>query len=222
MKSCIIVGGADISDYRIIKERLALELLKEPFVIFCDSGLRHSGPLGLKPDLIVADFDSSEDPHLPVETIRLPREKDDTDTFYAAKEALKRGYESFTLIGVVGGRFDHSLGNISILLFLDNRGKCARIIDDHSEMEIIKEQPVYVEDSYEYFSLIAIAGCAEGMTIRNAKFPLEDGKINPEYQYGISNEVLPGKKAMVSVGDGKLLLVKVFNERKEGCKYGQN
>ena len=43
-----------------------------------------------------------------------------------------------------------------------------------------------------------------------AKYPLEDGEIRSEYQFGISNEVLPGRTARVTVQEGRLLLVKVF------------
>lgn len=39
-----------------------------------------------------------------------------TDTVYAMKEAIKRGFDTFLLIGVVGGRLDHTLGNVSMLL----------------------------------------------------------------------------------------------------------
>lgn len=60
-------------------------------------------PLGLRPGLVVDDFDSHPDPHLPVETITLPCEKDDTDTVYAVKESLRRGYREFLLLGAAGG-----------------------------------------------------------------------------------------------------------------------
>ena len=40
---------------------------------------------------------------------------------------------------------------------------------------------------------------------------LEDGEIRSDYQYGISNEVTPGGKATVSVGEGRVLLVKVIS-----------
>lgn len=39
----------------------------------------------------MGDFDSHNNPNLDVETIVLPCEKDDTDTVFAVKEALKRG-----------------------------------------------------------------------------------------------------------------------------------
>ena len=46
--------------------------------------------------------------------------------------------------------------------------------------------------------------------MKNAKYPLDNAEITCKYQYGISNEVLPGKTAYVTVRDGRLLLVKVF------------
>ena len=204
MSRCIIVGGADINNHDFIREALQ----SDDYVIFCDSGLKHLSSLQVKPSLIVGDFDSHENPHLDTETIVLPCEKDDTDTVYAMKEAIKRGFDTFLLIGVVGGRLDHTLGNISMLLYLDSHGCKGTIIDDYSEMEIISSAPAYIEDKYEFFSLLNITGCAKGITIQNAKYPLNDGEITCEYQYGVSNEVLPGKTAIVSVHEGKLLLIK--------------
>ena len=79
-------------------------------------------------------------------------------------------------------------------------------------MEIVSdrcEKPCIIDDSYAYFSLLNISGKASGVTIRGAKYPLEDAEITCEYQYGVSNEVLPGCTAEVIVGEGKLLLIKV-------------
>ena len=206
MKRCVIVGGADIGNYEYVRSLLS----GEDFFVFCDSGLKHMDRLGVRPSLIVGDFDSHENPHLEAETIVLPREKDDTDTVYGVKEALKRGFDTFLLIGVVGGRLDHTLGNVSILLYLDAVGKKGIIVDDYSEMEIVSSSPVSVSDRYAYFSLLNVSGRAKGVTIQNAKYPLDNAEITCEYQYGISNEVLPGRTALVSVRDGRLLLIKVF------------
>ncbi|MBO4697388.1 MAG: thiamine diphosphokinase [Lachnospiraceae bacterium] len=204
-RRCVIVGGAAIEQYEFVKSCLR----DGDFFVFCDSGLKHMDKLGAKADLIVGDFDSHENPHLDTETIVLPCEKDDTDTVYAVKEAVKRGFSEFLLIGTVGGRLDHTLGNVSILLYLDSLGKKAQMIDDYSEMEIVSKEPAFIEDKYAYFSLLNITGLAEGVTIRNAKYPLEDASITCEYQYGVSNEPLPKKTAQVSVANGRLLLIKV-------------
>ena len=208
MKRCVIVGGADIGNYEYVRSLLS----GEDFFVFCDSGLKHMDRLGVRPSLIVGDFDSHENPHLEAETIVLPREKDDTDTVYGVKEALKRGFDTFLLIGVVGGRLDHTLGNVSILLYLDAIGKKGVIVDDYSEMEIVSSSPVSISDRYAYFSLLNVSGRAKGVTIQNAKYPLDNAEITCEYQYGISNEVLPGRTALVSVRDGRLLLIRVFTD----------
>ena len=208
MRRCVIIGGATIGDYGTVSAKLR----QDDYMIYCDCGLRHMDGLGAEPDLIVGDFDSYSNPEFDTETIVLPCEKDDTDTVFAVKEALRRGFEDFLLIGVVGERLDHTLGNVSILLMLDSEGKVGTIIDDYSEMEIVSDRcgkPCIIDDSYVYFSLINISGTARGVTIRGAKYPLENAEITCEYQYGVSNEVLPGCTAEVSVGEGRLLLVKV-------------
>ena len=208
MRRCVIIGGASIGDYGTVSAKLR----QDDYMIYCDCGLRHMDGLGAEPDLIVGDFDSYSNPEFDTETIVLPCEKDDTDTVFAVKEALRRGFEDFLLIGVVGERLDHTLGNVSILLMLDSEGKKGTIIDDYSEMEIVSdrcEMPCIIDDSYVYFSLINISGTARGVTIRGAKYPLENAEITCDYQYGVSNEVLPGCTAEVSVGEGRLLLVKV-------------
>ena len=208
MTRCVIIGGAEIQDYQRARQALGAE----DFYVFCDSGLRHLKSLGVQPHLVVGDFDSHANPHLDVETIALPCEKDDTDTVYAVKEALKRGFDNFLLLGVVGGRLDHTLGNLGILLMLDSLGKQCVALDDYSELEVVSRKPAYVPDRFAYFSLLNISGTAKGIAIRGAKYPLIDGEITCEYQYGVSNEVLPGQTAEITVGEGRLLLIKVVRD----------
>lgn len=205
MMRCVIVGGADIVDYNKIKSYIR----PDDFFIFCDSGLKHIEKLNVVPSLIVGDFDSHQKPDTDIETIILPREKDDTDTVFAVKEAEKRGFDDFLLIGVVGNRLDHTLVNVSILNYLFESNKKGLIVDDFSEMEVVGKKTVFVDDSYSYFSLVNIFGISEGITIKNAKYTLENAVITSEYQYATSNEVLKGKTAEMTVNKGKLLLIKV-------------
>lgn len=206
MKRCVIIGGADIANYSRIKSLLG----SGDYYISCDCGLKHSLPLGITPDLIIGDFDSAENPNLPVETIVLPHRKDDTDTVYAVKEAVKRGFEDFLLIGVTGNRLDHTLGNLYILVMLDSLGKKAEIADDYSLISLAGKETAYIGSEFEYFSLVNITGTARGITIKNAEYNLENAEITPDYQYGVSNEPQRGKTAEVSVAEGRLLLIKDF------------
>ncbi len=202
-KRCVIVGAAPIGDYERIKSKFS----PDDYFIYCDGGLYHEERLGKAADLIIGDFDSHEMPDTDTEIIVLPHEKDDTDTFYAAKEAVKRGFDSVLLVGVIGGRLDHTLGNVAILLYLHSLGIRAEASDDFSDMCVVSEKTEYVDKKYSYFSLLNVTGTAEDITVRGALYDLDRAMITCEYPYGVSNEV-KGDRAEISVGRGKLLLIK--------------
>ena len=231
---CVIIGAAEIQNYEKIKKYFR----NDDYYIYCDAGLKHQEALGVWPNLIIGDFDSYSKAEMerkyqeiknahedslnqnqkqaqaaarkPPELIVLPCEKDDTDTVFAVKEALRRNFAEFLLVGVIGQRLDHTLANVSILYMLDEAGKQGRILDDYSEMQLVSGSPVRIDDTCAYFSLLNLSGQAEGVTITHAKYPLQDAAIHCEYQYGVSNEVLPGETAEVTVARGKLLLIKIL------------
>lgn len=201
---CVIIGGAEIKNYALIRSYLK----PGDFVIYCDCGLRHADFLRVSPSLVVGDFDSYKRPEDSHNVIILPCVKDDTDTIFAVKEAIRRGFSDVLMIGVTGGREDMTLGNIYALLMLKRNGITAMIADDYSEMSIITAgETVRVKSVWRCFSLINIIGHASGITITGAKYPLNDGTITPEYQYGISNETLTENDAVISLKKGNLLLV---------------
>ena len=209
MSKCVIIGGVRILDTAKVKSYIN----ESDFIMACDSGIEVAGELGIKPNLIIGDFDSCDKPNTDIETITLPEAKDDTDTMFAAKEAVKRGFDEVVLLGVIGERIDHTLANVYILSYLEKQGVKGLIVDDYSESLIIGENGVNIgkiSDKFSYFSLICLEGEVDGVTIKNAKFPLENGKITPKHQYATSNEVLPGEVAEVSIEKGNVLLIKVF------------
>ena len=210
MNRCVLVSAGEICNY----ERARSFLHEDDFFIFCDGGLAHANGLCVHPDIIVGDFDSCDTDllkkwEMQCETVKLPREKDDTDTMYASKLAVERGYDVFLILGAMGGRFDHSLGNISILVYLQGLGRTALLADDYSVMQIVGNKPLLIDDSCSYFSVLTVAGDVSGVNIKNAKYPLENASLSPDFQLGISNEVLPGKVAEVSVEHGRVLVVLV-------------
>ena len=208
MKRCVIVGAAPIERY----DRIRKLIREDDYFIFCDGGLIHREKLGAEPALVIGDFDSAKRSAADgYEVIELPRKKDDTDTAYAVKEALKRGFEEFLLIGVLGARIDHGLGNLALLLMLEKLGKRAVIADDLLELEMLSGlHNVEVGESFSYFSVLATAGEAGGVTIEGAKYPVRDAVFYPEIPLGVSNEVIKGGRAVVSVREGFLLVVKVW------------
>ena len=220
MVRCVIVSGAPIGDY----SRIRRYLRPDDFFVFCDGGLRHRAGLQAEADLIVGDFDSHEKPAGGAEIIALPREKDNTDTVFAAREAVRRGFGDFLLLGAAGGRMDHTIGNLSLLHWLDKQGKTAMLADDWSDIRPVSRNRVLIPDSVKYFSLLNICGTARGVDITGAKYPLNGGEIRTDWQYGISNEVIPGETASVSVQEGSLLLMQIYRDpqTEENRKRGKD
>lgn len=213
-RRAVIIGAATIENYPKIASYLNPF---QDFYIYCDGGLHHQKELEsqldhpLKPNLVVGDFDSHPVPQdLSCPTIQLPREKDDTDTWFAVKEAIRCGFTQFLLLGVVGQRLDHTMGNLSILLHLYEQGFPTLLVDDYSEMEIVGQKPVQVSPDFSYFSLLNINGPAKDVTICNAQYPLNNGELKSTYQYAISNQVIDGQVAKITVGTGRLLLTRIF------------
>ena len=95
----------------------------DDYIIAVDGGYDHLMKQGITPDLLIGDLDSIKSQIKPSQQlIKLPKEKDDTDSLYALKEAIKRGFNSFSLFGFLGNKFNHSLANIQCLMFLKKEG----------------------------------------------------------------------------------------------------
>lgn len=201
----MIAGAADIKEYELIRGYLR----PDDYFIYCDAGLKHEKKLGYKADLIIGDFDSAKNPERKTETIVLPHEKDDTDTVFAAKEAMRRGFSEFLLIGVIGRRIDHTLGNVAILNMLHSENCHGMIVDDFSEIEIISDKTAYVPDTFPYFSILNITGVCRGLTVKNALYPLDNAELSVDFPLGVSNEPLKGKTAKITVKEGRALLIRV-------------
>ncbi len=210
-RRCVIVGGAEIKEYEAVKRYIN----DGDYMIYCDCGLLHENELAHEADLIVGDFDSHEVPQRQTEMIVLPCEKDDTDTMFAVREGLKRGFEDFLMIGVIGGTLDHTLANVSALMYIDSLGMSAVMVDDHSEMEVISKKTSHIDDKFEYFSVLALGCTARGVSIRNAKYTLDNAEIDIKYQYAVRNEPQNGKIASVEVSDGILLIIKIREQQEK-------
>lgn len=84
-----------------------------------DSGLLCANAWGVRPDLIVGDFDSLEpmsalDRYDQATIHRFPPDKDETDTEIAIRLLRDRGAQRILIAGGGGGRLDHLLGIVSL------------------------------------------------------------------------------------------------------------
>ena len=181
---------------------------KEDFVIAADAGYRVCQQLGIVPDLLLGDFDSMEQPVDFQNICRSPVEKDDTDTFAAVKLMIEKGFLEFLLVGVIGERLDHTFGNVSILIYLKEKGAKGVIVDDYSEMFLCDKNTKIKAKTCSFFSLISLSDKLEGVCIKGAKYPLEYATIKNSYQFAVSNEALCDTEISVEKGDA--LIIKVY------------
>lgn len=162
------------------------------FIVACDAGYRNAARLGVRPDLIVGDFDSAPQPQTDRETIVLPHVKDDTDTQYAARWLLEHGYEEVVLLGALGGaRVEHMFANISTGLYLALHGVQTVLADARSEMHyLLPEHPLCLEHKdWMYLSVFALGAPMTGVTMWGVYYPLQDATLSElDYPLGTSNE----------------------------------
>ncbi|WP_051688148.1 thiamine diphosphokinase [Desulfofalx alkaliphila] len=213
----VILAGGPIKDYQRIKK-----LIKEGCRIICaDGGAVHAKAMGVKPDLIIGDMDSVSEEVLQhyrlngVETCPFPREKDEVDTELAIEKAVKLGCREILLLGATGGRIDHTLGNIHLLVKAANLGVKATMVDERHRISLATaQQGVKICGPIGgLVSLLPLTTEVTGVTSTGLKWELNDGSFRIGKPFGISNELVD-TAALVSVKEGILAVIEVLNEEK--------
>lgn len=208
MRKCIVIGASPIISQHIKRE-------KEDFVIACDGGYIHCKNQHLLCDLWVGDHDSLKEEKEEIQSILLPSKKDDTDVLYAIKIGIKKGFKDFELYGCTGGRIDHFIANIQILIFLKQVGCNGIIIDDTQSIFVLKNEKISLRGNKEMISIFALTSVAKGVTLKNLKYELKDATLTDSMPIGVSNEFI-NQQASIEVKDGILLVIK--NQEKERDK----
>lgn len=211
MRAFLYIGG-EIDPANITEHPKGDDL-----VLAADSGWNNAAALGEHPTLLVGDFDSLGEDHLPdgVEVYQVPPEKDETDTKLAVSLALSRGATEFVIVGGLSGRLDHTLANLSLLEWLANARVRATITDGVNRVRLLRNDGTLLARSgYRYFSLLAIDPVVKGVTLDGCKYPLKNAKLTRENnQYAVSNEIV-GNCALIEVRRGAVYLVESKDSRR--------
>jgi len=130
--------------------------------------------------------------------------KDDTDGVDALDVAIDRGADRITILGALGGRLDHALANLMLLVRAARKGASARIMD--GGVRIIRVDGAYtLEGAKGHTVSLLPLGAAHGVTLEGFFYPLEDHTLTCEHPLGVSN-VVTADTASVSVREGDLIL----------------
>jgi len=206
----ILSGGTSVDSVLLGK---MLRKTKKALVICCDSGARHLKRLNIIPDLLIGDMDSIDPDDLKyyaqkgVYFIGYPAAKDYTDTELAMDYALKLKPHKIMILCALGGRLDHALANIYLLLKGNNKGIETFLIDDYCEVFIINREHFFIREAGKTVSLLALTPRVSGITLTGFYYPLKKGILKMGESRGISN-IISGSRANIQVEKGKLLAIK--------------
>ncbi len=193
MKTLIILNGE-------CKSLPFLKKLSEAYdkIICADGGFLHAVSAGIKPDIVVGDFDSSTVPD-GVECVIFPKEKDLSDAEIAIEYAIENFGKEIILTCSLGKRLDHQLFNVFLLAKYPDL--CIEEVDTVAFLCTVHN------DFSEY----------ENKTI--SFFPVEKSNLTLEnFKYNISNcDVITGetvtlsnvasKNAAITVNSGKVIAI---------------
>jgi len=194
------------------EERLLLLAQEADGLIAADGGANWLVAHDLTPSLLVGDLDSVRPLLLAdlrqrgVAVEQHSPRKDATDAELALLRAVEMGATRITLIGALGGRIDHALGNIGLLALPGLECRDVAIFDGLSWLRLVRQEIVLRGQPGDTVSLIPWGGDAEGIVTEGLEYPLRGETLQLGPARGVSN-VMTASTARVSLCGGALLVI---------------
>ncbi len=211
MKALIVTGGK-------LEKEFLLKTIKErefEIIIAVDNGLKILNEININPQHIVGDFDTVKreilEKYKENKSIKIHEFnpiKDNTDTDIAIRLAIELKSGEITIIGGIGTRIDHVLGNIHVLKYaLDSNIKC-KIIDENNEIQLINKTTILKKKDItkKYISLIPLTEKVENINLKGFKYELKNGTLTIGSSLGISNEISK-EEAIIEFDNGILIMI---------------
>lgn len=216
MKTLIIAGGS--VDGKLIQSFIKDELQDGYFLIACDRGFNICDSIGLRPDLVIGDFDSAADGSLErvqeslIQFIKLDPIKDDTDVEAALRFAFERPDldERIYILGGTGTRLDHVLGNVSLLALAASKGREAMLVNETNRIRVIRGGARLVikkDQQYgKYISVFPYMGPVKNLVMTGFKYQTYGQTINGFNTLTVSNEIVD-YEATITFDSGYLVVM---------------
>ena len=208
----VIISGGHIDDVFAVDW---LEKNEYDCMIAADAGMNFLHRNGITPNIIAGDFDSVASGSLQyfqglndVQVIKLNPVKDDTDTEFVIREAIRRGAKEITVLGATGTRLDHVIANMNLLGIGLEEGISIQLVDKHNRIRMINDclEIKQSEQFGNYVSVLPVKGDAKGVSLEGMKYPLKDAEVACFSSLGVSNEIVD-EAAKISVKQGVLLVI---------------
>jgi len=208
---CIfVIAGGSRGNKNFLRSQI--ERFGPDELVCADGGARYVVDLGLTPQVVFGDMDSLTPEILQrceekgSRIIRHPRKKLQTDTQLALEYACQSGPDEIRIYGGLGGRIDHSLANIALLLPSAKKGVITKLVDEWCEIYVITQTTQVEGVAGQTISLLPLTAMVQDIELEGFEYPLSGATMEIGAPYGISNCLLTGR-GVITIGSGCLLVV---------------
>lgn len=209
-----IDGVFDKSEYNE-KLKPLISKFNADYIICVDGGYIKAIEFGIKPNLIIGDMDSirlKEEydinfDRVGLEVIKLPVEKDETDLQISIEKAIDLGCKDLLILGGMGGRLDHTVGNLSHISKYSGDFNEIAMVDgiNYATVQLAGKRKYSCEFG-KHFSVFSLSEVSKGITYTGAYYSLKNGELFREVPLGVSNSFLYDE-IEIEFSEGKLLIV---------------
>lgn len=180
----VIVGGGTV-DFDLLRELYA----SGGHLVGADGGADQIVEAGLKPELIIGDFDSLKNPHSWLGKTRLMQIAEQETTDF--EKALYSTRAPVTVaLGMTGRRFDHTLAALDAVTKYAQKRKIVLVDEEDVALPLTRAFSFSV-DPGERVSIHPLAPVTF-WTSEGLRYPLDAVKLAPGVRTGTSNEALTG------------------------------
>lgn len=217
-KKCLMISGGPL-EREFLKAFIKDQTYD--FIIAVDNGFSACMELGIRPDLIVGDFDTfgreriaafagNEEFHIEIHKA----EKDETDTELAFRDVIAAGCSEVHMFGALGGRIDHEISGFHVLAQVRRKGIKVSLFDKRNKIFILdsaheKEHEFKKSEAFgTYVSFLPLTEKVKGITLTGFKYPLDkkDISILENPSLCVSNEIMD-ESARITIDEGILICV---------------
>lgn len=185
-----------------------------------DSGLDAAKRLGIHIDFLLGDFDSVDKETLDgfmeeasggsTKFARYPAEKDYTDMHLVLEWAVYKKPSEIVILGATGGRLDHLVANINILLLPLKNNIPAYIVDKNNKLCLVNGRYSIVRNNAfgKYISVYPLTEEVSGLSLSGVKYPLDGVTVEKGVSMTVSNEFAEdAEEAVISLDKGILIVI---------------
>lgn len=211
MPTCALVGATDFNAQHFASQRF-------DFVIAADRGYASLTDAGFVPDVVVGDFDSLGYVPQGDDVERFPSEKDESDMELAVRRACEAGCDTLLFYGALGGRLDHTIANVQLMVGCARRGLSVAGIGDSFALVVLDGRGrrrlhfsafdpaiLYGGEYGRFASVFAYGGTVRDVVETGLKYELGGAEMPDDTSLGLSNE-FTGDPAVIAIGSGNAVV----------------